>query len=343
MYRLARSLLFKMPAETAHELTLDLLSAASRLKLAGHIHKPVPDQPVEVMGIQFPNPVGLAAGMDKNGDHIDALGELGFGFLELGTVTPRPQPGNPKPRLFRLVEHDAIINRMGFNNLGVDHLIENVKKSQYRGVIGINIGKNLDTPVENAVDDYVHCLRKVYPYAGYIAVNLSSPNTPGLRNLQFGEMLKNLLATLKAEQKLLEAEYGRYVPVAIKIAPDMTDDEFNGVAQALLDAGIDGVIATNTTLERDPVAGHEHANQAGGLSGAPLTERSTEVVRKLAKIIDGRMPVIGVGGVVDGQTAADKSNAGAKLVQLYSGFVFRGPDLIGEAVDAIAACQVKGE
>ncbi|WP_461537120.1 quinone-dependent dihydroorotate dehydrogenase [Spongorhabdus nitratireducens] len=339
MYRLARNLLFKMPAETAHELTLDLLSAASRLKLASFLNTPVPDQPVEVMGLKFPNPVGLAAGLDKNGDHIDALGELGFGFLELGTVTPRPQPGNPKPRLFRLVEHEAIINRMGFNNMGVDHLVRNVKRSNYRGVLGINIGKNLDTPVEKAVDDYVICLHKVYPVADYVTVNLSSPNTPGLRNLQFGDMLKELLATLKQEQKQLEQKHDRYVPVMIKIAPDMTDEELYEVADALLLAEIDGVVATNTTLERDPVSGHEHACEAGGLSGAPLTEHSTEIVRKLAERLAGKMPVIGVGGIVDGTSAAAKYQAGASLVQIYSGFVFKGPELVGEAVDAITACM----
>ena len=339
MYELIRKFLFKLDAETSHELTLDMLGAAQRLGLIKLFAPKIPNQPVEVLGLQFPNPVGLAAGLDKNGDYIDALGNLGFGFIEIGTITPRPQPGNPQPRLFRLPEHQAIINRMGFNNKGVDHLVEQVKKAKYKGVLGINIGKNFDTAVEDADRDYEICLEKVYQYADYVTVNISSPNTPGLRNLQFGDSLKSLLSTLKAAQKRLEQQHNKYTPILVKIAPDMDQDETKMVAEALIENEMDGVIATNTTLEREAVAGHEHANEAGGLSGKPVQGSSTQVLAWLSQELKDKMPIIGVGGIIDGPSAAEKMKNGAALVQVYSGFIYRGPKLISEASDAIAAVK----
>ncbi|ELT98522.1 hypothetical protein CAPTEDRAFT_193067 [Capitella teleta] len=318
---------------------MEMISAGERLGLTRLISPTVPSKPREVMGLTFNNPVGLAAGLDKNGECIDGLGSLGFGFLELGTVTPVGQPGNPKPRMFRIPEKEALINRMGFNNLGVDQLIANVRKSQYKGVIGINIGKNLTTAVEDANRDYLSCLRKVYPHAGYVAVNLSSPNTPGLRKLQYGEALKSLLAALKEEQALLAKEYGRVVPLAIKIAPDMTDEEIAEVAAELVAFELDGVIATNTTLDRDKVSGFKTAEEVGGLSGAPLSQKSTEVIKILAGELSGKLPIIGVGGIMDAQTAADKIKAGASLVQIYSGFIFKGPELIREAAEAVYSAE----
>lgn len=337
MYSLAKKVLFAFDPETSHELALDMLGASERLGLAGLLGQKIADNPVEVMGIKFPNPVGMAAGLDKNGDYFNALGKLGFGFVEIGTITPRPQPGNPKPRLFRLEQEQAVINRMGFNNLGVDHLVEQVKKRRFKGILGINIGKNFDTPVESAVEDYRICMNKVYQYADYITVNISSPNTPGLRNLQFGESLKELLHALKIEQRHLEQAYGKYVPVAVKIAPDMDASEVSQVAEALLDAKIDGVIATNTTIGREGVENSPHKDEAGGLSGVPVRDKSTQVIKLLSEALDGQMPIIGVGGITQGADAAEKIKAGASLVQVYSGFIYRGPDLIGECADAIAA------
>ena len=271
----------------------------------------------------------------RHGDYIDAFATLGFGFIEIGTITPRPQPGNPKPRLFRLPEHEAIINRMGFNNKGVDHLVEQVKKAKFNGVLGINIGKNFDTPVENATSDYLICLEKVYEYATYITVNISSPNTPGLRTLQYGDALKELLLPIKARQQELAEKFG-YKPVFVKIAPDMTDDETQSVADTLVECGIDGVIATNTTLSREAVKGHRFADEAGGLSGAPVRVLSTHTVKTLSEALNGRLPVIGVGGILKGADAVEKINAGASLVQVYSGFIYRGPELVAESVKAIA-------
>lgn len=337
MYSLARDLLFKLSPETSHDLSIDLIGAAGRLGLAGMLCKAPVSLPVSVMGLQFPNPVGLAAGLDKNGAAIDGFAQLGFGSIEIGTVTPRPQPGNPKPRLFRLPEAEAIINRMGFNNRGVDALIENVRAARYRGVLGINIGKNFDTPVERAVDDYLICLDKVYAHASYVTVNVSSPNTPGLRSLQFGDSLKQLLEALRLRQEDLTREHGRRVPLAIKIAPDMSDEETVLVADALVQAGMDAVIATNTTLTRDGVEKLAHADEAGGLSGAPVREKSTHIVRVLAEELRGRLPIIAAGGITEGRHAAEKIAAGASLVQIYSGFIYKGPALIREAVDAIAA------
>ena len=336
MYDLLRSLMFRLPAETSHDLALDMIGAAGRLRLADKLVRPVPSQPVQVMGLTFDNPVGLAAGLDKNAVAVDGLAAMGFGSIEVGTVTPRPQPGNPKPRLFRLTEQLAIINRFGFNNQGVDAMLERLDGVRYQGVLGINIGKNAVTPVENAVDDYLYCLRKVYDRASYVTVNLSSPNTPGLRTLQYGEALKVLLGQIKQCQQQLAAERGRYVPIAIKIAPDMTAEEVTLVGATLLEEGMDAVIATNTTLDRSAVADSPYASEAGGLSGAPLTDMSTEVIRLLADELKGRMPIIGVGGIFSGADAADKIAAGASLVQLYSGFIYRGPELVRECADAIA-------
>ena len=339
MYDLIRKILFKLNAETSHELTLDLLGAAKRLGLLGLFAPKVPDQPVELLGLTFPNSVGLAAGLDKNGDYIDALGSLGFGFIEIGTITPRPQPGNPKPRLFRLPEHEGIINRMGFNNKGVDHLVEQVKKAKYKGVLGINIGKNFDTAVEDANKDYEICLEKVYAHADYVAVNISSPNTPGLRNLQFGESLTSLLSTLKAAQIRLQSEHKKHTPILVKIAPDMDEAETRLVANSLLDNGMDGVIATNTTLGREAVAGHVHADEAGGLSGLPVREPSNQVLAWLKDELKDKMPIIGVGGILDGASAGKKTQLGADLVQVYSGFIYKGPKLISQASEAVAAAK----
>ncbi|WP_282347621.1 quinone-dependent dihydroorotate dehydrogenase [Pseudomonas sp. PS01301] len=339
MYTLARQLLFKLSAETSHDLSLDLIGAGGRLGLNGLLTKPPARLPVTVMGLQFDNPVGLAAGLDKNGAAIDGFAQLGFGSVEIGTVTPRPQPGNPKPRLFRLPEATAIINRMGFNNLGVDNLVARVKAAKYRGVLGINIGKNLTTPVEQAVDDYLICLNKVYDHASYITVNISSPNTAGLRSLQFGDSLKQLLDTLAERRVVLTGHSGRHVPLAIKIAPDMSDEETALVAQALVDSGMDAVIATNTTLGRAGVEGLVHGEEAGGLSGAPVREQSTHIVKVLAQTLGGKLPIIAAGGITEGGHAAEKIAAGASLVQIYSGFIYKGPALIRESVDAIAALQ----
>jgi len=339
MYSLARELLFKLSPETSHELSIDLIGAGGRLGLNGLLTKAPASLPVSVMGLEFPNPVGLAAGLDKNGDAIDGFAQLGFGFVEIGTVTPRPQPGNPKPRLFRLPEAEAVINRMGFNNQGVDHLLARVQAAKFKGVLGINIGKNFDTPVERAVDDYLTCLDKVYAHASYVTVNVSSPNTPGLRSLQFGDSLKELLEALRRRQEDLTQEHGKRVPLAIKIAPDMSDEETALVASALLGADMDAVIATNTTLSREGVEGLAHADEAGGLSGAPVRDKSTHIVKVLAGELSGRLPIIAVGGITEGGHAAEKIAAGASLVQIYSGFIYKGPALIREAVDAIAALR----
>lgn len=337
MYSMLRSLLFRLPAETSHDLALDMIGVAGRTGLARKLVRPVAPDPVEVMGLTFDNPVGLAAGLDKNALAVDGLGAMGFGFLEVGTVTPLPQPGNVKPRLFRLPEQNAIINRLGFNNHGVDALLTHLDAVRYQGVLGINIGKNIGTPVDNALDDYLICLRKVYTRASYVTVNLSSPNTPGLRTLQYGDTLKQLLGQIKACQLALAAQHGHYVPIAIKIAPDMLPEDLALVAGTLLEEGMDAVIATNTTLERTAVIGLEHADETGGLSGGPLTDVSTEVIRLLSAELKGRMPIIGVGGILQGADAVDKLKAGASLVQIYSGFIYRGPELVRECVDAVAA------
>lgn len=335
MYSLLRSALFCLPTETSHDVALNALSWAQRLGLSGLLATPPAADPRTVMGVDFPNPVGLAAGLDKDGRHIRGLAALGFGFIEIGTVTPRPQPGNPLPRLFRLPQASAIINRMGFNNRGVDQLVDAVRRSGYDGVLGINIGKNKDTPADRAVDDYLHCLNKVYPLASYITVNLSSPNTPGLRDLQFGQPLIDLLAALKAEQSRLAECHGRYVPIAVKIAPDMAEADLRGVARVLVEQGIDGVIATNTTIARDAVKHLAHGDEAGGLSGAPVRAAATQAVKVLAEELDGALPIIGVGGIDSGEAAQEKVRAGAALVQVYTGFIYRGPALIAEVARAL--------
>jgi dihydroorotate dehydrogenase len=336
MYSTVRNLLFKLSPETSHDLTLDLIGAGGRLGLNGMFHRQ-PSLPVTVMGLEFANPVGLAAGLDKNGAAIDGFSQLGFGFIEVGTVTPRPQPGNPRPRLFRIPQAEAIINRMGFNNLGVDHLIQRVKMAKYKGVLGINIGKNADTPVERAADDYLLCLDKVYEHASYVTVNVSSPNTPGLRSLQFGDSLKALLEALRLRQEDLAVRHGRRVPIAIKIAPDMTDEETVLVAHAIHQAGMDAIIATNTTLSREGVENLSFAAETGGLSGSPVREKSTHTVRVLASELKGKLPIIAAGGITEGVHAEQKIAAGASLVQIYTGFIYKGPALIRESVDAIAS------
>jgi dihydroorotate dehydrogenase len=317
-----------MDAEAAHDLTLKSLKYAEKSGLLKLYPNAPVCQPRQVMGITFPNAVGLAAGLDKNGAVIDGMAALGFGFIEIGTITPRPQPGNPKPRLFRVKEAQGIVNRFGFNNLGVDHLIENVKAANYKGVLGINIGKNFDTPNERAVDDYLICMRKVYAYASYITVNISSPNTKNLRALQEKEALSDLLATLKQEQLILAQTHGRYVPVALKIAPDLALEQVNEIADLLVLHKIDAVIATNTTLARDMVQGMQNANETGGLSGAPVREKSTLVIQQLSKRLQGALPIIGVGGILSGADAVEKIAAGASLVQVYSGLIYKGPKLV---------------
>ena len=287
------------------------------------------------MGLTFPNPVGLAAGLDKNGEVIDALAAFGFGFIEIGTVTPRPQPGNPKPRMFRLPQAQGIINRMGFNNDGVDALIANVKRAKFKGILGINIGKNADTPIEKAADDYLIGLRKVYEHASYVAINISSPNTKNLRQLQGGDELDALLGQLKAEQEKLAQLHGKYVPLAVKIAPDLDADQIKSIAALLIKHRIDGVIATNTTLSREGVEGLPHGNEAGGLSGAPVRDKSTAVIRQLAAELHGALPIIGVGGILTGADAVEKMQAGAALVQVYSGMIYRGQELVTECAAAI--------
>ena len=337
MYSLVRPLLFALDAEKAHHLTLQSLAILARLGLAPSAPAAPPDCARDVMGLRFPNPVGLAAGLDKNGDYIDALARLGFGFIEIGTVTPRPQPGNPRPRLFRLPAANGVINRLGFNNGGVDRLVDNVRRAVYRGVLGINIGKNADTPLERAADDYVACLRKVYPHASYVAVNISSPNTRDLRQLQQAGELDRLLAAITAEQHRLADAHGRRVPIAVKIAPDLDAQQIASIAGLLQRYRVAAVIATNTTTARDGVTGMAHADETGGLSGAPLSDRSTGIVREISRALQGAIPVIAVGGIMRGADAGDKFAAGASLVQLYSGLVYRGPALIRECLAALCA------
>ncbi len=337
MYALLRPALFQLSPETAHHATLTGLNASYSLGLSGLIAPRIPSDARTVMGITFTNPVGLAAGLDKNGDCINGLAALGFGSIEIGTITPLAQAGNPQPRLFRLPAASAIINRMGFNNDGVDKLIANVQRANFKGVLGINIGKNALTPIENAADDYLICLRKVYAHASYITVNISSPNTKNLRQLQNDEALDKLLATLKAEQEKLADAHGKYVPIALKIAPDMEADQIAQIARLLMQHRIDGVIATNTTLARDAVANLQYGNEAGGLSGAPVREKSTAVIRALAAELQNALPIIGVGGILSGADAAEKIQAGASLVQIYSGLIYRGPALVGECCAALRA------
>ena len=336
LYEFARPFLFALDAETAHDLTLASLRTAQALHLP--VACTVPSaRPVRVMGLEFPNRIGLAAGLDKNGECIEGLAALGFGHIEIGTVTPRPQPGNPKPRLFRLPERQAIINRMGFNNHGVDALVANVRRSAYQGILGINIGKNFGTPIERAVDDYLICLEKAYPAASYIAVNISSPNTKNLRQLQGASELDALLEALKSRQGGLADKHGKYVPLALKIAPDLEPGQIDTIADTLKRHRIDAVIATNTTLGREGVESSPLAAEAGGLSGAPLFEKSTTVIRRLAHALAGELPIIAAGGIESGERARAKIEAGATLVQIYSGLIYRGPRLVTECIAATDA------
>jgi dihydroorotate dehydrogenase len=335
LYSLARTALFKLDPETAHDLALKSLAALGPgARVLGSA--PGTRESVSVMGLDFPNPVGLAAGLDKNGDYIDALAALGFGFLEIGTVTPRPQPGNPRPRMFRLVGHQAIINRLGFNNHGVEKLLANVARAKFRGILGINIGKNFDTPIERAADDYLACLDAVYAAASYVTINISSPNTRNLRDLQSPERLGELLAAIMARREELAARHGKAKPIAVKIAPDLDDEQVSAIAALALTHRVDALIATNTTVSREEIAGDPLATETGGLSGRPLFRRSTSVRARLHKTLKGRIPVIGVGGILSGADAHAKTDAGASLVQVYTGFIYRGPALVAEARKALA-------
>jgi dihydroorotate dehydrogenase len=339
LYSLIRKFFFALDAESAHGVGMSGIGFMNSAGNASLLAKPVPADPVEVMGLKFPNPVGLAAGLDKNGEHIDALAALGFGFIEIGTVTPRAQAGNPRPRLFRIPEKQAIINRMGFNNEGVERLLANVAAAQFPkrgGILGINIGKNFDTPIEKAADDYLVCLDRVYNAASYVAINISSPNTENLRELQKDDALDALLGSLKSAQAKLAERYGKYVPLALKIAPDLEDTQIQAIADLLRQHRMDGVIATNTTLSRSGVEGLPNAGETGGLSGAPVFDLSTAVQKKLATALAGEVPIIGVGGILRGADAAAKIEAGASLVQFYSGFIYRGPELVSEAAASIA-------
>jgi len=328
LYPLIRFFLFRMDAEKTHDLTLKWLARIEKSSFKFLIHQPMISDPVEVFGIQFPNKIGLAAGLDKNGSCIDAFAALGFGHIEVGTVTPRPQPGNPKPRLFRLPQAQGLINRFGFNNLGVDNLVENVKAAKFDGVLGINIGKNFDTPVEKATQDYLICLEKIYSYATYITVNISSPNTANLRELQFGEALAELISSIKQSQKELEIKYKKYVPILIKIAPDLSSEDVSQLVETFKKYQVDGVIATNTTNSRKGVEGLEHCDETGGLSGQPVFQSSTQVLKQMAEQVNGEFPIIGVGGICSAKDAKEKHDAGASLVQIYSGFIYQGPSLV---------------
>lgn len=340
LYSTLKKLLFCLNPETAHNLGMAGMSLVRTAHLSGLLAGTVPDSPIEVMGLKFRNAIGLAAGLDKDGDYIDALAAFGFGAIEVGTVTPRPQPGNPKPRLFRLPEYQAIINRMGFNNRGVDYLVGQVRKSSFQkngGILGINIGKNATTPIDQAAGDYLICLDKVYADASYIAINISSPNTKNLRELQKDEALDALLGQLKARQATLADRYGKYVPLALKIAPDLDETQISAIADALRRHRMDAVIATNTTLGRQGIENSPYAKEAGGLSGAPVFEKSTAVLKQLSGLLAGEIPIIGVGGILSGADAAAKIEAGAKLIQIYSGYIFRGPELVGEIAQTLAA------
>jgi dihydroorotate dehydrogenase len=339
LYRAVRPLLFALDPETAHRLGLGSLDILTRLGAASLVASPAPRMPVRVMGLDFPNPVGLAAGLDKDGEHIDSLAALGFGFIEVGAVTPRAQPGNPKPRLFRLPKAQALINRLGFNNRGADVLVENIRRSSYRGIVGVNIGRNSDTPNERAHEDYVACLRKVYAHASFVTANISSPNTKDLRALQGTDSLDALLVALTSERDRLAKQYGNRVPLAVKIAPDVDDAGIDAIADRITARGIDAVIATNTTVSREGVEHLSASREQGGLSGAPLKARATAVVAKLRRALPAGVPIIGVGGIASAADAREKLDAGASLVQLYTALVYRGPTLVGEIVRGLAAMK----
>ncbi|EDY86068.1 dihydroorotate oxidase [gamma proteobacterium HTCC5015] len=334
-YHTVRSALFKLDPELSHDLSMNSLKLLTRGPVASVMRSRVPSVPTRVWGIDFANPVGLAAGLDKHADYLGAMDALGFGFVEVGTVTPQPQPGNPKPRLFRLPEQRAIINRFGFNSKGLEHLVANVRAANRHAVLGINIGKNKATPNEQALDDYLQGLRAVYAWADYVTVNISSPNTPGLRDLQKADSLKALVAPLVEEGDKLTQQSGRKVPLAVKIAPDLNDGELDMMASVFVESGVDGLIATNTTLDRQAVAHSPHANEAGGLSGAPLTEHANQVLKVLRRSVGASLPIIGVGGIMSGDDAVERIRSGADLVQLYSGFIYRGPRLISECAQSI--------
>jgi dihydroorotate dehydrogenase len=341
LYELARQFLFHIDPETAHGLALPSFKLVHRLGLAGLPGRALPGTRVRAMGLEFPNPVGLAAGLDKDGAFIDALAAFGFGFIEVGTVTPRPQPGNPRPRMFRIPAREAIVNRMGFNSAGVARLAENVRSARYDGILGVNIGKNFDTPIERAAEDYLACLEQVYPLASYVTVNVSSPNTRGLRQLQQADELGALLAALARARDRLARSHQRRVPLAVKIAPDLDEREIAAIARALIDHEVDAAIATNTTVSRAGVEGMPHAAEAGGLSGAPLRPVATVALRRLAAALGGRIPVIGVGGIMDAADAREKLDAGASLVQVYTGLVYRGPALVRHIVDGLAPAAAR--
>lgn len=337
LYRALRPLLFALDPETAHSITLKSLDCLERLGAASLLAASAPRIPVRAMGMEFPNPVGLAAGLDKDGEHLDGLAALGFGFLEVGAVTPRPQPGNPKPRVFRVPEAEAIINRLGFNSRGIDVLVENLRRSRYRGILGVNIGKNFDTPNERAADDYNACLRRVYPFASFVTANVSSPNTKALRALQQADELDALLASLTRERDLLAQQHGKRVPLAVKIAPDLEESAIEAVADRVTARGIDAVIATNTTVSRKGIEHLSASREPGGLSGGPLKARATAVVAKLRRVLPERIPIIGVGGIASAADAREKLDAGATLVQLYTALIYRGPAVVGEIVSGLAA------
>lgn len=335
MYPVLKPLLFRLDAERAHVWTTWMMRMAHAFGLLGS-EAPEKESAAEVFGLRFPNVLGLAAGMDKSASCVDAWGAVGFGFVEVGTLTPRPQPGNPKPRLFRLPEHEALINRMGFNNPGIEAAVTRLKKRRTKAVVGVNIGKNFDTPNERAQDDYLICLKAAFPVADYIAVNISSPNTKGLRDLQAEDAIRGLVDALKREQGKLGLEHGKHVPVLVKIAPDLDDAQIEALGRVFNELRVDGIIATNTTISRAAVAGHRLAEQAGGLSGVPVAKRATEVIRAFRALLPPRTPIIGVGGIMCGADACEKLDAGAALVQVYSGLVYRGPGLVGEVLETVA-------
>jgi dihydroorotate dehydrogenase len=335
LYQIAQKALFATDPERAHLLTLESLRLGHKLG-ATRWHCAASGRPVLCMGLEFPNAVGVAAGLDKNADYFEALGDLGFGFVEVGTVTPRPQPGNPRPRVFRLPEAQALINRLGFNNKGVDYLVQRVRNHCFTGILGINIGKNADTPMAQAAADYVTCLEKVYPYADYITVNISSPNTRDLRSLQAVTALDDLLAQVEQRRSLLTVQHGRHVPIAVKVAPDLQPADIADIARIVTKNRMDAVIATNTTIDRDGVAGLAHANEAGGLSGRPLKSRANQVLQAFRQELPATVALVGVGGILCGQDAVDKLALGANLVQFYTGMIYRGPGLLNDCLKAIA-------
>jgi len=340
MYSLARPFLFVLDAEQAHDIALKAIQAAHCTGTSSFLaNKPAP-LPTKVFGIEFPNPVGLAAGLDKNGDYFEALSALGFGFVEIGTITPRPQSGNPKPRMFRVPRSEAVINRLGFNNKGVDYLVNRVSRSHFKGVLGINIGKNKETPNEKAINDYLACLTRVYPLASYITVNISSPNTQGLRDLQQEDALRRLISTLRESQEKLGAQHGARKPMLLKIAPDLNGMEMDSIAHVLIDCQIDGVICTNTTIDRSNIQGQEFTEETGGISGRPLFAKSTFVLKEMTERLDKKIPIVGVGGILSGADAAEKIRAGASLVQFYTGMIYRGPELIAESIEAIRSSRM---